>query len=298
MAEISEKTKAKLKRLELFAKNPSLASQQQIEAIIDGMEDIKNSLPPAFMGVLKGDKGDKGDPGENGRTPTEEELIKLIQPLIPNPIPGESGKTPTSEELLDLIKPLIPQIKNVEPPSDEYILDLIKKVMPVVQKSEEIMSDTAEQIVEKINELPTDSNEFKIDFSHIKNTPELSEAGRSGIGGVRNIQVLDESTILTKTLRKIKFAGTGVQASLVDGVVVVTISGVSSNESIAELLTNSGDDVNFTFANTPTSVSVVWDESTGQVYTPGVSKDYTYSGSTLTFNSAQTSRNIRANYVY
>jgi len=59
--------------------------------------------------------------GLDGKTPTEEDLVQLIKPLIPEPIPGkdgfvpikgidfDDGKTPTEEELKQLMKPLIPE---------------------------------------------------------------------------------------------------------------------------------------------------------------------------------------------
>lgn len=50
----------------------------------------------------------KANPPKDGKTPTKEELLALIKPLIPAPIPGAPGKTPTEDQLLDLIEPLIP----------------------------------------------------------------------------------------------------------------------------------------------------------------------------------------------
>lgn len=72
--------------------------------------------------------------GEDGHTPTDEELIALIKPLIPD---VQDGKTPTKDELLELIKPLIPLTKHGEMPSDEHILTLIGSMMPVITPVDE-----------------------------------------------------------------------------------------------------------------------------------------------------------------
>lgn len=48
---------------------------------------------------------------KDGHTPTHNELVALIEPLIPDPVKGVDGvdgHTPTTEELEALIKPLIP----------------------------------------------------------------------------------------------------------------------------------------------------------------------------------------------
>lgn len=44
----------------------------------------------------------------NGHTPTKDELLEIIEPLIPPPIKWEDWKTPSDDELLELIYPLIP----------------------------------------------------------------------------------------------------------------------------------------------------------------------------------------------
>lgn len=51
------------------------------------------------------------NPPKDGKTPTAEELLAIIKPLIPAAVPGPQGtdgKTPTDAQLLALIRPLIP----------------------------------------------------------------------------------------------------------------------------------------------------------------------------------------------
>lgn len=56
------------------------------------------------------EKGEKGDVGDDGHTPTKEELVALIRPLIPQ---VKDGKTPTDDELIKLIKPLLPKLDDL-----------------------------------------------------------------------------------------------------------------------------------------------------------------------------------------
>jgi len=81
----------------------------------------------------------------DGETPTDEQLIKLIRPLIPQVKDGIDGKTPTVDELLALIKPLIPEVKNGETPSDERLIALITPLIP------EYKSITCEEVIDEIN---------------------------------------------------------------------------------------------------------------------------------------------------
>ena len=90
----------KLKKLQTFAEDPSLAqfdaTQEIIEKLSETGEGIKElarviqeiktiEIPTSLVidgGALKGDKGD---------SPTEEELVSLITPLIPEPLKGDIG---------------------------------------------------------------------------------------------------------------------------------------------------------------------------------------------------------------
>lgn len=146
----------------------------------------KGKLPEILYSIIEkiakkpGVKGDKGD------TPTDEELIALIKPLIPEPIKGEDGldgidgETPTEEELLDLIKPLIPQVKDGETPSDERLLSLIRPLIPIVKNGvdgkdgkdgidgDNGSPDTPKEIVNKLSTLKGND---RLDASAIKNIP-------------------------------------------------------------------------------------------------------------------------------
>lgn len=203
-----------------------------------------------------------------------------------------------AQQLVADAKAAMPQDgKNADP------ADVVHLVMEQIKLPEQkdVILDDGEAIVAKINQNPTDDDDCKIDASHIKNLP----VGRNGAmlhGGFRNLTVYDESTILTKAAQFIKFAGAGVQATLSNGMVVVTITGSAGNESNGEVLTPV-DSSHFTFAHAPATGGVrnVWRRETGQLLTP--TTDYTISGSTLTATSPQVDGDGNAftlisNYTY
>lgn len=88
--------------------------------------------------------------GEDGHTPTDEELISLIKPLIPDPIKGDK---PSNEEILALIRPLIPQIKDGVTPSREELIALITPLIPAAIPGKDGSPDTAGNIRDKLETL-------------------------------------------------------------------------------------------------------------------------------------------------
>lgn len=144
------------------------------------IETIKSTREVELKGVsvvtIKGDKGDKPKLGEDyhvpkdGHTLTDEELLAIITPLIPE---VADGKTPTREELLSLIHPLIPIVKDGETPTEEQLLALIKPLIPVVKDGS---PDTGAEIIKKIN----DANGL-IDQSMIKDLESTLEVLRNGL---------------------------------------------------------------------------------------------------------------------
>ena len=76
----------------------------------------------------------------------------------------------------------------------EEIASLIE--VPIVEKTEiikEIPQDIlGETIVDKINELPTDDNDLKIDYKHIKNAPDVKQfvgGGRSNLSQLNDVRL-------------------------------------------------------------------------------------------------------------
>lgn len=140
-----------------------------------------NELATAFFSMLKGDKGD---------SPTDEELIGLIEPLIPEPIKGDDGITPTNEQILELIKPLIPKpIKGEDgiTPSEDDILRLITPLIPDPIKGDDGSPDTPEQLRDKLESLLEDE---RIDISFVKGAEKFTTEETLN----RAIDILDKRT--------------------------------------------------------------------------------------------------------
>ena len=61
-------------------------------------------MPEAVIPKVK--DGEKGKDGIDGKTPTQEELLEMIKPLIPAAIPGKDGNLITPEEIRDKLNEL------------------------------------------------------------------------------------------------------------------------------------------------------------------------------------------------
>lgn len=164
-------------------------------------EKIEATKPQGPMQVeIKGVAEMKGDPGNDGHTPTDEELVALIKPLIPEPI---SGKTPTHEELLALIKPLIPKVKDGETPSDERLIALIKPLLPdvigpvdaatgfLVGEIEKVRKEIPaplkeEELIQKIEEISATSFKKNIDIMGMPDFRKVAMGLDSRISDIEN----------------------------------------------------------------------------------------------------------------
>lgn len=177
-----------------------ISKKQKVE--LTEMVDRKiGAIKMPDLGILKDLKGDNGEDSEpedvakillatpefmtmmkpaDGHTPTKEEILALIKPLIPvvrDGIDGvgKPGPKPTDAELLSLIKPLL--VGKI--PTKKELADLIRSLMPVQPVQESIEPETGAGIVDKINALPVQP-EFQIDASHIKNLPKPKKDSKGG----------------------------------------------------------------------------------------------------------------------
>jgi hypothetical protein len=173
-----------------------------------------------------------------GDTPTNEELLKLIVPLIPKIRQPEDGHTPTDEELLGLIKPLIPKVKNGETPTDERLLDLIRPLIPILPDPTTIALEASKLAQAEIKPLIKPNLSTDEIADNLDNLPKawLSVDHIRGDFNTRvkqvivppaltQIQVLDEGGN-TYYVDKLNFAGEGVTlVNMGSGVATVTIPG-------------------------------------------------------------------------
>lgn len=146
--------------------------------------------------------------GKDGHTPTDEELLELIRPLVPDPIPGEDGDTPTEEQLLALIKPLIPKVKDGKTPTKPELRalirplipdpipgktptkeELIEIITPLIPQVRDGSPDTAEQVRDKLSSLEGDE---KLSYKALKDLPKPDWGG----GGPRRLNALTDTLII------------------------------------------------------------------------------------------------------
>lgn len=120
-------------------------------SVLDEIDKLSEKIDQAIE-ISKGDKGD---------TPTEEEIIALIKPLIPKPIKGDKGETTIVEKVIEKTETIIKE----QPIVTEVTNEIVKEVA---------LTDTGEQIVKKINDLPIEE-EYQIGIEHIKGLPKKLE---------------------------------------------------------------------------------------------------------------------------
>lgn len=217
---------------------------------VEKPEVQKVSLEGISVITLKGDKGDK---------PTDEELLDIIKPLIPE---VEDGKDYilTEQDKKDIAK-------SIKVPVVEKIIEKVEviKEQPIVTNEikEVAITDTAEQIVDKINSLETDDDNLKIDASHIKNLPEIVENFSQG-SGLRNVfhdSTLEGTGTSAEPLRVVGGSGTGITRSI-SSVSTTTTAGSTagtdyvyfvSGTTTINLPTAVGNTNRYTFVHTDTN---------------------------------------------
>lgn len=203
----------------------------------------------------------QGKPGENGETPSDEKIISLIKPLIPE---VKDGKTPTAEELVRLMKPLIPVPKNGEDgisPDPEILASeaakiAIAELFPSIPTVEEIQ-----------NKLP-------ILGERIRDALELlSEEEKLKMSAIENL----DATL--KTLQNRTQLLNQIQGGLQRQIDALSIGGSGLTK---ETPTGTINDANLTFtvAHEPFFINV-----NGLIYQVGDGLYASYAGGTITLNS-------------
>lgn len=200
--------------------NADLFLLDKIHALETQLVEIKKELtknPPEDAKIEKvalrlATKIASAEKGADGKTPTEDELLALIRPLIPQVI---DGHTPTNTELLDLIKPLIPKIKDGNTPSDEHLLSLIQPLIPILQNGKDadeqkIITQVTAKIetdLPKLGEPIRDSLELlrddnRLDVSAVKGIEEKFKKLREEVGkpkmGMRKIPIVKRVSLTSQ----------------------------------------------------------------------------------------------------
>jgi hypothetical protein len=130
----------------------------------------------------------KGIDGKDAEPPTDEHLLSLIKPLIPEPIKGDK---PTKEEILALVKPLIPKVQDGKTPTDEELRALIVPLIPQVKNGEDGKDgspDTPDEVVEKVNKAKKKIKSTQIEDLDDRLGSHKKELDRDFKNNIRNIQ--------------------------------------------------------------------------------------------------------------
>lgn len=230
-----------------------LVKQEETKKAIEGLAPIMKRVGSAaefiegFLGAIKGDKGDQGEKGENGDTPSDEDLTKLIKPLIPAPVPGKDGYTPVKG--VDYFDGKDGQ--DGKPGKDG--LDGESIVGPQGPKGDRGergpagSPDTGMQIVTKLRSL---KGQERLSYDDLKDLPPPSPASKS-------IEIYDESGLIEGNLERINFTGAGVTAaSDGHGSITVVITGGSGGAVYSETPTGAinGSNAVYTTAHDITTV--------------------------------------------
>lgn len=170
-------------------KSPKFTGEEVLAEDIKQLEqkvDLIDSELRSEIAQVQERIGPKGEDGKDGSTPTKEELVSLIVPLIPK---TKDGKTPTSQELLTLIKPLIPNTDDSIREAEERI----KKSIPTIEEIENTIPSLKESIRDGLELLKEDE---RLDKSAIKGIEDLEEKINKiektptvGGGGTRGVQL-------------------------------------------------------------------------------------------------------------
>jgi hypothetical protein len=155
--------------------------------------------------------------GKDGETPSEEYLLSLIKPLIPNP--------PSDSDLLEIIKPLIPEPQEI---NKKDLIKIIESLIPEpkngycpVKGIDYFTNKDIDIIIKKVITLqpPTDykliareinklKGDNRVSYLSLKDTPKLGDFGgdRMGFGSLSNLFDVDISK-RSKTKSFIKWNG-------------------------------------------------------------------------------------------
>jgi len=174
-----------------------------------------------------------GPKGEDAITPvkgvdyfTEEEIEEMVEAVysklvVPEYLKGEDGKTPTEQELIALIKPLIPPQQTLQTLSKEDVTKIVRslipkvdydliaekaasKIKPIVVEKDGEDEDLAEEFLALLNE-----GKIALTTKHISGLEEqfrilanqIGRKGGGGGGGGSTVKVYDISSQLNGILK-------------------------------------------------------------------------------------------------
>lgn len=246
----------------------------KMDVVLSGKRD---EIASAFFSMLRGDKGDsiKGDKGD---TPTDEHLLSLIEPLIPEPIKGDDGQ---DYILTERDRQQI--ASKIKVPIVEKVIEKTIIEQPIVK--EVAIGDTPDEVVEKVN---TASKKIKADrvegmaglMREVANYGSNPQGGATG--GTNQILIKNNGTLVSAHVTELDFTTNMSLTYGNNGKITVTATGGSSAFYV-ETPTGAinGSNKIYTTANTITTVLSL--HINGQFIHPS---EYTASGAGFTMGTA------------
>lgn len=178
--------------------------EEQFNKALQAMQvEVSNTLAK-IREIQKGDKPVAGVDyhiPEDGHTPTREELIVLIEPLIPK---IKDGHTPTASELLTLIEPLIPASID-----ENALVQKVLAQLPATPTADTIADLVLEKLKEKkipmeiIEGLQNTLNVLNRNIVELKSRKLKAGGGGGGMGNIQtdNFTGNGSTTAFTLTAR-------------------------------------------------------------------------------------------------
>ncbi len=252
-------------------------------------QSMKMELPGVELITIKGQKGD------DGKDPTDEHLLELITPLIPDPIKGDDYILTEKDKKEIASKITVPVVEKIIEKTE------VIKEQPIEIIKEVAVADTPDEIVNKVNSseklITKDKIEGLADIERIAKNNQVPSVGitttifsKNGslVGRAKNINIIEGSQMSVNMYQ----IGDTMNISFTS-----TASGGGGTAVPEETPTDTGDHINFTIAHTPLAGTFKLYRGGARQQSGGV--DYTLSGTTITLvNILQTGEVLLADYIY
>lgn len=210
--------------LEIIRKAEELQNPDVLAEVVLDIEEDVEEMEVKIEQIKEIAETTKKEKGEKGDKHTDEEVIELIKPLIPEPIKGDNYIL-TDKDKKDIASSIkVPIVNKIIEKTE-----VIKEIPIITNEVKEVAkTDTGEQIVDKINLQPKKIESSKLDLSKVeKDIKELKEkpaiinnimGGQGGASGIRDIR-----------------AGTNISITKVNDVYTVNSTASSENPSLQQV---------------------------------------------------------------
>jgi len=199
--------------------------EENTDTLKEVLKELKTEKKMSVDGVnkveIKGDKGDKGD------EPSDDRLLSLIEPLIPEPIKGDKGDNYilTKKDKKEIAEQI--EVPIVEKVIEKTVETIIEKPIVTEKIIEKAVADTPEVIVQKVNSL-----KGKIKTTAIEGLSDLERIVKHNAEsvGVTTTHFLKNGSTLgrAKNINFIEGNNISLSVSLVGDIAHVTVTSTAS----------------------------------------------------------------------